>query len=91
MKKSLKNILPITIIAFGISGAFISTAMEKGTAKITALPLIGYPVSPDGKCTDIAVNCNDLGTALCRVSGLSGPVAYQKDAQNNCLQPLYRP
>jgi hypothetical protein len=87
----LKKMLPIVIAVFGISGAFVTTAMQRSTSEISAGPVIGHLVDPVGKCSDIAVNCSDLGTYFCRLGFTSGPLAYQKDNQDNCIQPLYRP
>jgi hypothetical protein len=87
----LKNMLPIVIAVLGISGAFVTTAMQKSASKTTTGPVIGYLVNPVGKCMDVVVTCSDFGPSLCRLGVTSGPVAYQKDEQNNCIQALYRP
>ncbi|KQX00761.1 hypothetical protein ASC72_07810 [Flavobacterium sp. Root420] len=92
MKKLfIKNMAPIAVAVLGISGAFVTTSMQSAS-KSDAPPKIGYLANAQGKCTDTAVNCDDTPSAfLCRLGITSGPVAYNKDAQNNCVQPLYRP
>ena len=88
----LKNMMPIAVVALGISGAFLTTSMQ-GISKTDTFPKIGYVRNPDNnQCTEVSVNCNTIPTMLCRLGGTSGPIAYDKDvATNNCVQPLYRP
>lgn len=86
-----KNMIPIAVAVLGIGGAFVTTSMQN-ISKNEVPPKIGYLANPQGKCTNTQVNCSDIPTAfLCRLGVTSGPVAYDKDAQNNCVQPLYRP
>lgn len=88
---NFKKMVPITVFALGISGAFVTTSMQSAS-KTDVAPKIGYLQNSQGKCTNTQVNCNDTPSAfLCRIGGTSGAVAYDKDAQNNCVQPLYRP
>jgi hypothetical protein len=93
MKNSfIKNMVPIAVIALGISGAFVTTSMQSAS-KSELAPKVGYLANPQGKCTQTTVNCETIQSAfLCRLGVTSGPVAYDKDiATNNCVQPLYRP
>lgn len=84
--------LPIAVVALGISGAFVTTSMQS-VSKTNALPKIGYLRDANNKCTETQVNCNTTQSAfMCRLNVTSGPVAYDKDIPtNNCVQPLYRP
>jgi hypothetical protein len=92
MKHSfLKNVLPIAVAALGISGAFMTTSMQSAS-KREAPPKMGFLANSQGKCTDISVNCESIPNPFfCRLGVTSGPIAYEKDALNNCVQPLYRP
>ncbi|MDP5198995.1 hypothetical protein [Flavobacterium sp. DG2-3] len=89
---NFKNMVPIAVIALGISGAFVTTSMQSAS-KSAFNPKIGYLANSQGKCINTPVNCDDTPSAfLCRIGGTSGAVAYDKDvATNNCVQPLYRP
>lgn len=90
MKVLLKKTVPVVVAVLGITGAFVTTSMQN-TSKKSASARIGYIVNAQGKCTDVSVICSDLPSPfLCRLGITSGPIAYDKDAQNNCVQPLYR-
>lgn len=89
----LKNMMPIAVVAFGISGAFVTTSMQS-VSKTETAPKIGYLRNANNsKCSEVSVNCNTTPSAfLCQAGGTSGPVAYDKDIPtNNCMQALYRP
>jgi hypothetical protein len=86
----LKNMMPIAVVALGLSGAFVTTSMQS-VSKAETAPKVGYVRIPNTmKCSDVSVNCNTTPTPfLCQ---LGANIAYDKDpATNNCVQPLYRP
>lgn len=89
----LKNSISIAIVAFGISGAFLTTSIQ-GFSQNNAAPKIGYlQNSGSVTCSEIQVICSiNPSPFLCRLGGISGPIAYDRDLPaNNCIQPLYRP
>ncbi|MBJ2124325.1 MULTISPECIES: hypothetical protein [Flavobacterium] len=76
-------------VVLAVAGAFFTTSMQEVSS---AAPKIGYPADNNNECTDVQVQCSDnLSAFLCRVNGTSGAIAYDKDSDNNCIQPLYRP
>jgi len=86
---SLKNMLPVGVVALAISGAFITTSMQSAS-KNTAGFKFGYNAIA-GKCGNIQVNCDDVPKDdLCHISGTTGPLAYDKQANNNCVNALWR-
>lgn len=86
----LKNVMPFAAAVLGISGAFVTTSMQSAS-KVNA-PQIGYALNAQGSCSDVAVNCDTTPKPfVCRMGVTSGPQAYGKDAQGNCVQILYRP
>jgi hypothetical protein len=90
MKKLfLKNGLPFVVIAMGILEAFVTTSMQN-ISKAKA-PMVGYLANPQNECINIPVACGDLSPYLCRLNGTTGPIAYEKEDGDNCVQPLYRP
>lgn len=85
----LRKYLPIAVVAIGIGGAFATTSMQSASK---AAPKDGFTRNSSNKCTAIQVECSDVDSGtMCRVSYPSGAIAYDKVANNNCLQPLYRP
>jgi hypothetical protein len=86
----LKNVMPFAVVAMGVSGAFFTTSMQS-VSKVKP-PQIGYTLNAQGGCSDIAVNCDNTPRPfVCRLAGASGPQAFGKDAQGNCVQILWRP
>jgi hypothetical protein len=76
-------------VVLAIAGAFFTVSMQEVS---TAAPKIGYLANNDNECSDVQVECSDNPSPfLCRVNGTTGAVAYDKDSDNNCIQPLYRP
>ncbi|MFC0778690.1 DUF6520 family protein [Flavobacterium sp. HJSW_4] len=87
----LKNMVPIAVVAFGISGAFLTTSMQSAS-KSESAPKVGYLRNADNSCQQTPVNCDDTPSQfVCRLNITSGPQAYDKDADNNCINTLYRP
>lgn len=87
----LKNGMPAMAAVFAIAGAFATTSMQSVEKNKTATIVPGYfPNSTNGEC-DQPTPCSDVvKPQLCRVNGATGAIAYEKDDQNNCIQPLYR-
>lgn len=84
-----KKFLPIAVIALAIGGAFATTSMQRVSDDA---PKNGFTRNANNKCTAVQVNCDDIPQPqMCRVSGTSGAIAYDKVGNNDCLQPLYRP
>ncbi len=92
MKKLvLKNVLPAAIVALAVSGAFATTSMQRAPEKSTVAFKWGYLPNANGTCSTTQVSCSDIQKdQLCRVGDTSGAIAYDRDSQNNCVQPLYR-
>jgi hypothetical protein len=88
-KLFLNDSIPIAVIALGITGAFITTSMQ--SISEVKPPVIGYLVDAQGLCRDVPITCGTLSPFLCRLNGTTGPIAYEKDDSDNCVQPLYRP
>lgn len=80
-----KNMVPVAVIALGISGAFLTTSMQ--SASNAAAPRLGYVLDEDDDC-DIAVNCNTNPNPICQSS--TGEQAFGKNAQGNCDVVLYK-
>ncbi|WP_369616132.1 hypothetical protein [Flavobacterium sp. CFS9] len=54
-------------------------------------PRVGYTLNAKDDC-NIQVACDDNPTPfVCRLNGTSGPQAYGKNAQGQCVEILYRP
>jgi hypothetical protein len=86
----LKKITPFAVVVMGISGAFVTTSMQSASKDIA--PTVGYIANSQNECLDIPVACDDTPKPfLCRLNGTTGPIAYEKDDDDNCVQPLYRP
>lgn len=81
-----KNMVPVAVIALGISGAFFTTSMQ--SASNAAAPRLGYVLDENDDC-DISVNCNTTPNPICQSS--SGEQAFGKNAQGNCDVVLYKP
>ena len=87
---NFKNILPAAVVAMAIGGAFMTTSMQSAS-KLN--PKDGFTRDSQNVCAEIPVNCDDTPKAqLCRVSGTTGAIAYDKPEDSNiCSEPLYRP
>ncbi|MCC9063633.1 DUF6520 family protein [Flavobacterium piscisymbiosum] len=86
----LKNVLPAAVVALAISGAFLTTSMQSAPEKSAVAFKWGYVPNANGTCSSIQVPCSDIQKPqLCQM-GTAGAVAYERDNQNNCVQPLYR-
>lgn len=87
----LKNGMPAMVAVLAIAGAFATTSMQSVAKNDVATIVPGYfPNSTNGAC-DQPTQCSDvIKPQMCRVNGSSGPIGYEKDDQNNCIQPLYR-
>ena len=82
----LKQMVPFVVVAVtGISGAFLTTSMQKVSA---FTPKLGYINGPNGPCS-VPVQCNTTPKEFCRASYPSG--AQAKDKDSNCADVLYRP
>lgn len=88
--KFFKNVLPFAVMALAISGAFVTTSMQK--ASKDAASRIGYALNPDGSCSNILQNCETVQKPFaCYIGGgTSGVQAYGKNA-GNCVDMLWRP
>ncbi|MBJ2126611.1 DUF6520 family protein [Flavobacterium sp. IB48] len=87
---SLKNLLPAGVIALAVCGAFATTSMQSASKKTTSLQQ-GYNALSNNKCGNVSVDCDNIQSDnFCHISGDSGPLAYEKTTNNNCLTPLYR-
>ena len=84
----LKNVMPVAVIALGITGAFATMSMQSTTKNL--VPKIGYTLNAQGAC-NIPVNCDTNGSQACRLNDTSGPQAFGKNAQGNCNEVLFRP
>ncbi|CAC9974407.1 hypothetical protein FLAPXU55_02104 [Flavobacterium panici] len=84
----LKNMLPAGVIALAVSGAFFTTSMQNAPKNNAGLRF-GYNAIA-GKCGNIEVNCDDVPSDdMCHISGTTGPLAYDKQAGNNCVNALW--
>lgn len=87
----LKNVLPAAVVALAVSGAFATTSMQKAPEKNDVALKWGYFANPNGTCSPNRIQCSDRQKEeLCRMGDTSGQIAYEKNAENNCVQPLYR-
>ena len=84
--------MPIAVVALGLSGAFVTTSMQS-VSKTETAPKFGYVRNSNSiQCSEIQVNCNTNPNAFfCRVGGTTGPLAYDKEPNNDCVHALYRP
>jgi len=89
MKTQLKNVLPIAVVAFAVSGAFLTTSMQSAS-KIMA-PKVGYPKDFLGNCIlDQPQDCNTTPDQyVCHVGGgTSGTQAF--GPAQDCQEILWR-
>lgn len=88
----LKNLMPAAVVALAISGAFATTSMQSAPQKNSLALKWGYLPNSNGECSTNQVRCSDIPKEeFCHVGDVtSGAIAYEQDAQNNCIQPLYR-
>ena len=84
----LKNMMPIAVIALGISGAFVTTSMQSAGKSLAP---IGYILNSQNECEAVTSCESTTSEYVCRVNFDSGAQAYGKDAQGNCTEVLYRP
>lgn len=92
MKTSfLKNAFPFAVAVLGITGAFVTTSMQR--AEKMAANETGWTLKPGpgNQCDDIPVNCGDYSDQVCRVNGETGDQAFGKDELNRCVRILYQP
>lgn len=83
----LKNIAPFAVIAIGVSGAFLTTSMQKAPKSIA--PINGYVLSAENEC-NVPISCSDDSTKpLCRQFGTTGQQAFGNPG--NCNVEVYRP
>lgn len=86
----LKNVIPFAVVTLGISGAFVTTSMQKAPKDL--IPEDGYALNPQGGCSDTKTSCDTQETDyVCRIGGLSGPQAFGKDEDDRCVVKLWRP
>lgn len=86
----LKMILPMATIAVAVTGAFSTNAMNT-KSKTVALVQGYYHITPNGPC-QAADMCETSGGPFCRVGGgVSTPRLWAKDADGDCVIPLYKP
>ena len=87
----LKNVVPAAAAVLAIAGAFATTSMQSAEKSKTAAIQQGYYPDFNGKCTQGPVNCSDvIKPQLCRLNVTTGPIVYETDDQDNCVEPLYR-
>lgn len=87
----LKNVMPAAVVVLAAAGAFATTSMQSASKQKAVTFKWGYVPNSSGQCISNPVPCDDQQSDfLCRVNG-TGAVAYDKDEQNNCIAPLYRP
>ncbi|MCV9932870.1 hypothetical protein OIU80_11295 [Flavobacterium sp. LS1R47] len=86
----LKNSMPFAVIALGISGAFATTSIQ--SIPENKVPIVGYLANSQNKCINTPVACETIPKPfLCRLNGTTGPIAYKKEDDDNCIEPLFRP
>lgn len=85
MKIHFFKIMPIVTVVLAIIGAFATTSMQ--SASSTFASKVAYTLDEEGEC-NIPVRCDDLGSSFCRIG--SGPIAYGKTPQGECILSLYR-
>ena len=92
MKKAiLKHVMPLAAGVLAIAGAFTTTSMQSAAKAETAALQWGYIPDSDGSCDTPPIQCSDIvKPQLCRLNDLTGPLAYEKDNENNCVRPYYR-
>lgn len=81
-----KNMLPVAVIALGITGAFASNVVHSSSKNLAAQN--GYTLNSLGKC-NVKVACSDIPNAVCRLNG--GAQAFAMDENDNCNQITYQP
>jgi hypothetical protein len=86
MKTNFKKMIPMAVAVLGISGAFVTTSMQKASSTLT--PRLGYVLDENDDC-NIAVQCDTNPNPICKHS--DGQQAFGKDAQGNCNVTLYEP
>lgn len=88
----LKNGMPVAAVLLAMAGAFATTSMQSSPKADILAIRPGYFPDSNGDCTDEEpIDCStNLKAQFCRLNVTSGPVAYDKDEENNCVQPLYR-
>lgn len=85
----LKNAVPFAVLALGLSGAFVTTSMQKASA---GTPEPGYQLDAFGDCINDEVNCQiEQNDFVCRINGTTGAQAWGKDSSGDCVVKLYRP
>lgn len=81
--------MPVAVFAIGITGAFVTTSMQRATK--AAAPEIGHLLNADGECSDVEVTCSDIPKQVCLQFVTSGPQAFAQDENGNCNKVTYRP
>lgn len=85
-----KNAIPFAVIALGISGAFVTTSMQKAPKDLILED--GYALNFEGGCSDDKTSCDTQETDfVCRIGGLTGAQAFGKDENDKCVVKLWRP
>jgi len=82
---NFKNMIPLGVIALGISGAFATVSMQ--SAPKTTASVDGYTLQ-NGAC-NIKRTCSDTPGALCKVAG-NQAFGINEDT-NNCSVEVYQP
>ncbi|WP_123924588.1 DUF6520 family protein [Flavobacterium sp. WLB] len=87
---NLKNMLPAAVIAMAVGGAFMTTSMQSAS-KLD--PKDGFTRNSQNECSTVPVDCDTTPKQqLCRVSGDTGAIAYDKPEDSNiCAEPLFKP
>lgn len=82
-----KNGIAAAAVVAAITGAFATTGQS---ASKSFAPRVGFTLNAQGEC-NMAVACDDNPSLfICRV-GTSGPIAYGKNPQGQCVESLWRP
>lgn len=86
----LKNVIPFAVLTLGISGAFVTTSMQKAPKNFILED--GYSLNPQGGCSDTKTSCDTQETdQVCRIGGLTGAQAFGKNEDDQCVVKLWRP
>jgi len=86
----VKNVMPAAVAVLAIAGAFATTSMQSAEKNKSAALKSGYYFS-GSQCNQGPVECSDnVKDDLCRLNITSGPIIYDKEGANTCVEPLYR-
>lgn len=85
-------LMPLSVFAFGIVGAFTTTSMQSADKAVA--PISGWAKNAQGVACRLEVQCDNQGQQMCRVSygTIPGEIAYLRPTPTSpCTTHLFRP